>query len=173
MAAEQATETVHAASGGALRETTRADRTRLGGPALRTFVNIAAEWDLSERDRLAVLGQPGRSTYHAWLAKAHAGRSVTLPLDTLVRISAVLGIYKAVKLVFVREGDDVAWLRAPNSGPLFAGRAPLDLITSGAQDAILDVRRYLDAWRGGQAAAPLAGATFEHAPIADDDLVVA
>jgi hypothetical protein len=173
MAAEHATETVHAASGVALRETTKADRIRLSAPALRTFVNIAAEWGLSERDRLAVLGQPGRSTYHAWLAKANAGRSLTLPLDTLVRISAVLGVYKAVKLIFVREGDDVAWLRAPNSGPLFAGRAPLDLITSGAQDAILDVRRYLDAWRGGQASAPLAGATFEHAPIADDDLVFA
>lgn len=156
-----------------LRTTMRADRTRLSGPALRTFVNIAAEWGLSERDRLAVLGQPGRSTYHAWLAKVDAGRSVTLPLDTLVRISATLGIYKAVKLIFVREGEDVAWLRAPNSGPLFASRAPLDLITSGAQDAILEVRRYLDAWRGGQASAPVAGASFEHVPIADDDLVFA
>ncbi len=160
------------AAGLDLRHVTRADRARLGGPALRTFANVADAWDLSERDRLAVLGQPGRSTYHGWLAKARGTRPVTLPLDTLLRISAVLGIYKALRLIFVREGDDLAWLRAPNTGPLFGGEPPLDLVTSGAQDGILLVRRYLDAWRGGQAAAPRTGDTTEAEPIADDDLVV-
>ncbi len=156
-----------------LRAVTRGDRARLSGPALRTFVNIAREWDLSERDRLVVLGQPGRSTYHGWLAKAQAGDAIALPLDTLLRISAVLGIYKALKLIFLRNGEDRAWLRAAIDGPAFAGRPPMALITAGSQDGILLVRRYLDAWRGGHASAPVTGAAFEHAPIVDDDLVFA
>lgn len=156
-----------------LRTISRNDRVEMSGPALRTFVNIAREWELGERDRLIILGQPGRSTYHGWLAKAQAGEPVALPLDTLLRISAVLGIYKALKLIFLREGEDRAWLRAVNSGPLFAGRSPLTLVTAGSQDGILLVRRYVDAWRGGQASAPVAGAAFEQMPIADEDLVFA
>ena len=173
MAARTAPQVVQdpADTGTDVRTITRDQRARMSGPALRTFANIAENWGLSERDRLAVLGQPGRSTYHGWLVKAQAGATVCLPLDTLLRISAVLGVYKALKLIFVREGEDLAWLRAPNSGPTFGDRPPLALLTCGTQDGILLVRRYLDAWRGGQAAAPLAGADFEHAPIEDRDLV--
>lgn len=156
-----------------LARVTRAERARLSGPALRTFVNIAREWGLSERERLIVLGQPGRSTYHGWLAKAQAGAATALPLDTLLRISALLGIYKALKLIFLREHEDRAWLQAANSGPVFAGQPPLALITAGSQDGILLVRRYLDAWRGGQASSPVSGAAFEQAPLADDDIVFA
>lgn len=160
-------------SGFALGSITRAERARLGGPALRTFARIANEWGLSERNRLTVLGEPGRSTYHGWLGKARACNSLSLPLDTLLRVSAVFGIYKALKLIFVRPGEDVAWLRSPNDAPTFGGQPPLALVTSGTQDGILLVRRYLDAWRGGQAAAPIEGAPFEHEPIADADLVFA
>lgn len=151
----------------------RDDRKRLSGAALRTFAHIADEWGLSERKRIAVLGDPGRSTFHSWLAKARAGSPICLPLDTLLRLSAMLGIYKALKLIFPREGEDVAWLRAGNEAPTFGSQPPMDLITSGTQDGLLLVRRYLDAWRGGQAAGPIAGADFEQVPIADDELIVA
>ncbi len=155
------------------RSITNDERMRLSGPGLRIFANIANEWGLSEKDRLAVLGQPGRSTYHGWLAKAQAGAAVRLPLDGLLRISAVLGIYKALKLIFVRDGQGLAWLTAPNDGTTFGGQPPLALVVSGTQDGLYLVRRYLDAWHGGQASAPLAGANFEHTPIVDDDLVFA
>jgi hypothetical protein len=156
-----------------LRTISKPDRTRLSGPALRTFVRIADDWHLSERDRLAVLGEPGRSTFHVWRAKAQAHAPVTLPLDTLLRLSAFLGIYKATKLIFARPGHDLAWLTGPNTAPTFGGQSPMALITSGTQDGLLLVRRYLDAWRGGQATAPIKGADFEQTPIDDADLVFA
>jgi hypothetical protein len=156
-----------------LATVTRADRSRLSAPALRSFARIADAWGLSERNRLAVLGEPGRSTYHAWLAKARARQSVCLPLDTLLRLSAVLGIHKALQLIFARPGEDVAWLHAANDAPTFGGQPPMSLVTSGTQDGLLLVRRYLDAWRGGAAAGPIPGAAFEAATIADDDLVFA
>lgn len=154
-----------------LRAVTRNDRSRLSGPALRTFARIADAWSLSERDRLAVLGDPGRSTYHAWLAKARTGQPVCLPLDTLLRLSGILGIQKALRIIFARDAEDLAWLRAANDAPTFGGQPPIALLTSGTQDGILQLRRYLDAWRGGQAAGPITGAAFEQQPIADDDLV--
>jgi uncharacterized protein (DUF2384 family) len=147
-----------------------ATRRRLSGPALRTFVNVAERWGLSEAERLRVLGLPGRSTYYGWLDKARHGRSPALGLDVLLRISAVLGIHKALRIVFASDRDGRAWLRAPNRGPTFGGQRPLDLVTSGTQDGLLAVRRHLDAWRGGQFAAPNSADAV--APLADADIVI-
>lgn len=43
-----------------------ANRRRLSAPALRTFVAVAYLWELTEEQRLLVLGYPSRSTYHNW-----------------------------------------------------------------------------------------------------------
>lgn len=130
------------------------DRLRVSGPGLRSFRAICDLWCVSEQDRIRALGAVPRSTYHAWMRKALAGDPVTLPLDTLLRISAILGIHKALEILFVKPAEAAAWLNAPHQGLVFAGRSPRDLIVSGSPDAIRDVRRYLDAWRGGAAAAP-------------------
>ena len=81
-----------------LRTIGKSDRTRLGGPALRTFTRIADDWHLAERDRLAVLGEPGRSTFHAWRSKAQAHTPVTLPLDTLLHPRAVQDVIQTTHL---------------------------------------------------------------------------
>ena len=148
-----------------------AERRRLSGPGLRTFLAIAEEWGLSEPERLLVLGAPARSTYYNWVAAARDGRGLVLPFDTLIRISAVLGIYKALKIVFEREADGRSWLRAPNEGVLFGGQAPIALIAAGTQDGLMLVRRHLDAWRGGRFAAPSAGEETALPPLGPDDIV--
>lgn len=148
-------------------------RRQLSGPGLRTFLRIADEWRLSEQERLRVLGLPGRSTFHGWIAKTRHGSGITLSVDELIRISAVLGVYKALKIIFLRNEDATRWLRSPNSGPPFGGQRPLTLVTSGTQDAIMLVRRYLDAWRGGTFAGPVPQFDQTIAPLSDDDLVFA
>lgn len=82
---------------------TAADRARLSGPGMRTFREIARRWTLVEAELIALLGQPGRSTFHGWAKKAREGAPVTLPPDTLTRISAVLGIHKALAILFAEE----------------------------------------------------------------------
>lgn len=148
-----------------------AERRRLSGPGLRTFLAIAEEWGLGEPERLLVLGAPARSTYYNWVAAARSGREFALPFDTLIRISAVLGIYKALKIVFERGADGYAWLRAPNDGLLFGGQAPIALISAGTQDGLMLVRRHLDAWRGGRYAAPLSEEATALPPLGGDDIV--
>jgi uncharacterized protein (DUF2384 family) len=147
-----------------------AERRRLSGPAMRTFLAIADRWGLSEEQRLRLLGLPGRSTFYAWAERARRDERLSLGLDVLLRISAVLGIHKGLRIVFPREQDAVAWLSAPNQGPLFGGQRPIDVIACGTQDGLLAVRRYLDAWRGGHFAAPNA-ADRDASPMRDTDIV--
>jgi hypothetical protein len=148
-------------------------RRQLSGAGLRTFLNIADAWQLSESARLRVLGLPSRSTFHGWVAKVRGGNDITLSVDQLTRISAVLGIYKALRILFPREDDASRWLRSENSGVIFGGQTPLALIVSGTQDGLILVRRYLDAWRGGSFAAPVPGFDDAAVPLSDGDLVFA
>ena len=126
-----------------------AKRRRLSPPALRTFLAIADLWGLTEEQRLLVLGYPSRSTYHNWCKQAREHGSFTLDVDVLTRISAVLGIHQALGILFPTERLGVEWLRNPHNSVVFGGRPPLDLVTSGSQDGLLTVRRFLDGARGG------------------------
>ena len=144
-------------------------RARMSGPGLRTFRSISDKWGLSESQRRTLLGGPSRSTYHQWIKNAENDEKVTLHLDTLLRISAVLGVHKALGILFVRESEALAWLKGPHAGPLFGGQSPMALMLSGTQDGILQVRRYLDAWRGGLRGAPAADSGVP--PVTRDDLV--
>ena len=83
----------------------------------------------------------------------------------------MLGVYKALRILFDADQAGTEWLRAPNAAPCFGGQRPIDLVTGGTQDGLMLVRRYLDAWRGGVFAAPVDDAV-EDAPWGPDDVVV-
>lgn len=153
----------------ALERPGSADRARLSGPGLRTFRNIAEAWGLTEVQRLAVLGHPARSTYHLWMQKAAEGRALSLPFDALLRISAILGIHKALTILFHDRAQALQWLKGPHRGTVFSGAAPLDFIVDGGQDGMMTVRRYLDGWRGGAVGQGATEGSFE--PVTEEDVV--
>ena len=146
-----------------------AARRRVSGPGLRTFLAIAEQYGVPTRDRIALLGEPSRSTYHEWVKKARADAALTLPLDTLTRISGLLGVHKALCVLFPIEAEAMTWLKGPHHGETFGGQAPIELMIEGGLDGILTVRRYLDGWRGGLRGGPGAGATFE--AVEESDIV--
>jgi Protein of unknown function (DUF2384) len=119
-------------------------RRRLSGPALRTFFRIADAWSLSVVEQRALLGWPAASTFH----KYKAGDVGPLSFDTLTRISLVLGIYKALQLLYPDPGLADRWVRLPNAHPMFGGRSALSLMIDGGIDGLLQTRRLLDARRG-------------------------
>jgi Protein of unknown function (DUF2384) len=119
-------------------------RRRLTGPAMRAFFHIAQLWQLSVHDQRALLGWPAPSTFH----KYKAGEYGTLSHDALIRISLVLGIYKALQLLYPDATLADVWVRLPNTNPMFDGSSPLKLMTENGIDGLLQVRRLLDARRG-------------------------
>jgi hypothetical protein len=123
------------------------DRKALSGPALRTFFRIAELWGLSVDEQMTLLGVTSRSTFFKW----KRAEDVMLPKDTLERISYILGIYKALQILLPDEHAADAWIRQPNTAPLFGGRSALSRMLSGHVSDLYVVRQYLDAQRGGWA----------------------
>jgi hypothetical protein len=119
-------------------------RRRLSGPALRTFFRVAEAWSLSVAEQRALLGWPAPSTFH----KYKSGDSGTLTFDMLTRISTVLGIYKALHILYPDASLADRWVRLPNAHALFGGRPALTLMTEAGLDGLLQTRRLLDARRG-------------------------
>ena len=120
-------------------------RRRMSGPALRTFFNIAEAWGLTVAEQRALLGWPATSTFHKYKGGDHG----TLAFDTLTRISIVLGIYKALQVLYPDAVLADRWVKLPNANPMFGGRPALTLMAEGGIDGLLQVRRLLDARRGG------------------------
>jgi hypothetical protein len=119
-------------------------RRRLSGPAIRAFFNISAAWELSVVKQRGLLGWPAPSTYH----KYKAGGVGTLPYDMLQRVSLILGIYKALHILYPEAQLADQWVKLRNSNPIFGGKAPLELMIDGGIDGLYRVRRLLDARRG-------------------------
>jgi hypothetical protein len=119
-------------------------RRRLSAPALRTFFNIASAWQLSTAEERALLGWPPSSTFH----KYKSGDAGVLSFDTLTRISLVLGVYKALQVLYAEPAFADRWLRMPNANPLFGGRPPITFVIDNGIDGLFQLRRLLDSRRG-------------------------
>ncbi len=112
--------------------------------ALKAFFNMAELWRLNNEHQMVLLGSPSRTTFFRW----KKGEVKELSLDTQERISYLLGIYKALHILFSNSEQANTWLHRDNQASLFAGRSALDYILQGKVINLLDVRKYLDAQRG-------------------------
>ena len=112
--------------------------------ALKAFGRIVAEWGL-QAGEAAALADMSESTWKRARGGAFAGQ---LTKDQMLRLSAIIGIYKALKLYF---DDPVArhWMVLANHGPLFSGARPVDTLVEDGLPQFLAVRTYLDELRGG------------------------
>jgi len=119
---------------------------RLSGPGIRAFFRIGQAWGLSVQEQMDLLGLESRSTFFAW----KRAQDARLDRDQLERVSHVLGIYKALRLIFANEDQVNAWVKKPNADPSFEGRPALDRMRSGIL-GLFSVRCHLDAHRGGWA----------------------
>ena len=122
----------------------RAERERLSKSALQGFFNLAAAWRLRDEDARELLGGLSSSAFYEW--KKNPDR--LLEVDRITRISYLIGIYKALHILY---GDKLAdeWVSLPNGNRIFAGRSPLDLMLGGGLLAMQTVRKLLEARRGG------------------------
>lgn len=111
--------------------------------ALKAFFGISHKWGLTSEQERTLLGT-SPATFYRW----KKNKDGSLTQDTLERISYVLGIYKALRILLPSEEAANKWIKKPNKAPLFGGKSALDKLLVGRVIDLADVRRYLDAERG-------------------------
>lgn len=126
---------------GQTRDATTPDRVAV---ALKAYARVADAWELTQREA-AQLADMSEST---WKRARKPGFAGDLTRDQLLRLSAVIGIFKALELYF-SPALARSWFTRPNTGPLFSGARPVDAAIEGGLPQILAIRTYLDALRGG------------------------
>jgi hypothetical protein len=111
--------------------------------ALRAFFRLVGLWGLSVEQARLLLGRPSRATLYNW----KAGRVRSVPYDMLRRISYLLGIYKALQILYRDPQLADAWISRPNAA--FGGQSALERMLAGDLTDLAAVRAHLDAARGG------------------------
>ena len=122
-----------------------ATRACLTPAAVAGIARLAEIWHLTGAEICALLGDVSDRT---WFRMKKGEWSGTLSQDALTRISALIGIFKGLRLLFSEPLCD-EWVRLPNKGPLYHGRRPVDAMIEGGIPKMIEVRRHIDALRGG------------------------
>ncbi len=123
-----------------------ATRKRLSPTGMKAFLRIMDRWGIKDNEARDLLGGVSSGSFYG--LKKGPGRRA-LDQDTLTRISLLIGIFKALNILYSERLAD-AWMTLPNSNPMFRGSTPLAYILRLGQPGMVEVRQMLDARRGGQ-----------------------
>lgn len=104
---------------------------------------IFARWGVGDGEAAVILGGISPKTFRRWREGAY-GR---VNRDLADRLSLVLGMHKALRIIFREPAQGYAWMRRANAQ--LGGRAPVDLLKDGGMGDLERLRRYLDSVRGG------------------------
>jgi Protein of unknown function (DUF2384) len=108
----------------------------------RAALNLFVKWGLTDEQAAALLGLT-TSTFRRWKSEG-PGR---INRDGSARLSNLMGIHKALRIIFTDPQRGYDWVRAANT--TFEGRTALDVMLDGDLTDLMRVRRCLDAERGG------------------------
>jgi hypothetical protein len=120
------------------------DRRRLTRAAAKGLVRLMAIWGVGNAQASALAGV-SESTWDRMKAGRWDG---VMSQDQLTRASALIGIFKALRLLFA-DGMADRWPTLANRGVLFGTMSPVEAMIDGGIPRMLEIRQYIDALRGG------------------------
>jgi len=109
----------------------------------RAVISLMAKWGVSDVDAAVILGGIAAKTFRRW-KDGDYGR---VNRDLADRMSNLLGIHKALRIIFSDAANGYEWVRADNKA--FDQNSALDVLKRGGMQDIIRIRRYLDSARGG------------------------
>lgn len=108
----------------------------------RAIISLFDKWNVSDVDAALILGGIATRTFRRW-KDGDYGR---VNRDLADRMSNLLGIHKALRVIFSDVARCYEWVQAKNDA--FGGKSALSILKQGGMEDIVRIRRYLDAARG-------------------------
>lgn len=109
----------------------------------RAVVNLFARWGLTDAQACVLLGEMSPRTWARW----KVGVIGRVPRDLKARLSCLMGVHKALRIIFKDAERGYGWINRANDA--FGGASARDVMLGGELTDIMRVRRYLDSVRGG------------------------
>lgn len=109
-------------------------------PVMRIFAGLARAWSLSPSEKVRLLGV---SSFED-LETLNDLRIEDVPTVVTQRLVIILQIFKAINILLPVHSSADGWIRRTNSGEIFQGRTPLDVMTRDIE-GLRSVQRYLQA----------------------------
>jgi len=113
---------------------------------LKTAFNIFAKWGCSNEQMQSIL-RVSRAAFYKYREQPASAR---LNDDQLERISYILNIHGALRVVFSNPENVYGYMKMANDNSYFSGKSPLELISSGSFASLYEVFKQVDAMRSGQ-----------------------
>ncbi len=107
--------------------------------------NILSSWGCTAQQSQNIL-KISSTSYHKFKANPE---KTNLSDDQLERVSYLLNIHQALRIVFSNPANVSGFMSMNNNNDYFAGRTPLEIINSGKFGDLYEVARRIDALRGG------------------------
>jgi len=111
----------------------------------RMVVALLDHWKLAPNDQALLLGLSAQS--RSSIARYRRGEPLADSADLLARAGHLLGIHKALRILFPHDRD-LAYRWVTTANRRFGDAAPLEIMKRHGYEGILAVRRYLDFERG-------------------------
>ncbi|AWM92817.1 hypothetical protein DJ564_19420 [Pseudomonas sp. 31-12] len=115
---------------------------------LRAAVGILEKWRASSEQACRIL-RISRSTYTR-ARQRDPSWSVALDSDQMQRISFVLNIHAALRLVFDNPDNVYGFASMANHNEFFNGRSPLEIMAQGDMISLYETFKRIDVLRGAQ-----------------------
>ncbi|HLG30032.1 MAG TPA: antitoxin Xre-like helix-turn-helix domain-containing protein, partial [Candidatus Brocadiales bacterium] len=96
--------------------------------AWKSLQNLVGRFDLNHEEGAVLMGDMPKSTYFKGINK-HEGK---LNRDQKERISYLLGIYKALRILFTDSNQALTWIKRKNELSPFNGMAPKQYMLEGS-----------------------------------------
>ena len=111
---------------------------------LKTAINILDQWGCSPEQEWAILGMK-KSSYYKHRENAESAR---ITGDQLERISYILNIHAALRVIFDNPENLYGFMSMENHNPFFNGESPLTIIATGNFGSLYEVYKRIDTLRG-------------------------
>ncbi|HRD69680.1 MAG TPA: MbcA/ParS/Xre antitoxin family protein [Legionella sp.] len=115
--------------------------------AFRAVLTIFAKWQCTTEEAQTLLGIK-RST---WFKYKSAPETASFSHDLVERISYILNIHAALRILFSNPDSVYQWVRKPNKAPFYNGRSAMEIMLQGRVVDLWAVASRLNAERGGRA----------------------